>query len=197
VILGIEYEAMATINAGNIEKGMFIKFKDSPNQVTKTEYMSPGKGTPVMRVKMKNAKTGAAGEFTYKSMEQVEVLDVEKKEMQYLYRDGSDMVFMNPTTYEQASVPLSLVEDQIGFLVADLKCWVLWYQDAAIGVTLPPHVVLTVTETEDSVAGNRVNAPKKLAKLETGIEIQVPLFIKVGDKISIDTTTGQYLVRAN
>jgi elongation factor P len=188
---------MATINAGNITKGMFIKFKDVPQQVTKTEYMSPGKGTPVMRVKMKNATTGAASEFTYKSMEQVEVLEVEKKEMQYLYRDGNDLVFMHPKTFEQASVPMSLVEDQVGLFVPDLMCWVLWYQERAIGVTLPPHVVMTVIETEDSVAGNRVNAPKKLAKMETGIEIQVPLFIKVGDKISIDTSNSQYLVRAN
>lgn len=186
---------MATINAGNIAKGMYIMFKDAPCQVMKADFMAPGKGSPIMRVKFKNVQTGSAGEFTYKTNESVEVADVEKKEMQYLYKDGDGVVFMDPRTFEQAVIPADLLEDQIGFLVADLKVWVMWYNEKAIGVILPPNVNLKVIESPDSVAGNRVNAPKKLVKLETGMEIQAPLFIKEGEMIIVDTTLGEYVGR--
>lgn len=125
----------------------------------------------------------------------VEVADIEKKEMDYLYRNGGEMVFMNSKTYEQASVPVSLVEDKLGFFIDNLKCWVMFYKGEAIGVTLPPNVTLKVVESPDDVAGNRINAPKKAVKLETGMTAQVPLFVKVGEKVSIDTSTGGYLGR--
>lgn len=174
---------------------MYLIFKGKPHLVTKADFMSPGKGSAVMRVKYKSVENGAALEFTYKTNEQVEVADVEKKEMEYLYRDGDDLVFMNPKTYDQASIPMTLIEDQVGYLIPNLKCWVLWYKDEAIGVSLPPNVTLTVIESPDSVAGNRINAPKKDVKVETGITVAAPIFIKVGEKIMIDTTTGEYLGR--
>ena len=184
-----------TINAGNITKGSFIIFKGAPVFITKAEFMSPGKGSPVMRIKFKNVQTGSAGEFTYKTSEQVEVAEIEKKEMEYLYRDGEELIFMNPKTYDQVSIPLALVEDQFGYLTPNLKCWIVWYKGDPIGANLPAHVTLEVTESPDDVAGNRVNAPKKTVKLETGIEAQVPLFIKVGEKVQLDTSTGEYLGR--
>lgn len=186
---------MITVNAGNITKGMYLIFKGKPHLVTKADFMSPGKGSAVMRVKYKSVETGAAIEFTYKTNEQIEVADVEKKEMEYLYRDGSELVFMNPKTYDQASIPLKLIEDQVGYLIPNLKCWVLWYKGEAIGAALPPNVTLTVTESPNEVAGNRINAPKKGVKVETGITVAVPIFIKNGEKVSIDTTTGEYLGR--
>jgi elongation factor P len=186
---------MSTISAGNITKGGYIMFKGYPVLVVKTEFMSPGKGSPVMRVKFRNVQTGAAGEFTYKTSENIEVAEVEKKEMQFLYREGSDVVFMDPKTYDQASVPAVLLEGQLGYLIANLKCFVLWYKGEAIGVTLPVHVTLKVTESPDEIAGNRINAPKKQVKVETGILVAAPLFIKVGESIMIDTATGAYLSR--
>lgn len=186
---------MNTVNAGNLSKGMYIMFKMAPHAVTKTEYMSPGKGTPVMRVRLKNAQTGIVQEFTYKSMESIELVEVVKKELQFLYRDSNDIVFINPKTYEQEGLPMSLLEGKIKFLVQDLKCYVLFYKDKPIGIDLPPNVVLKVIEAEDSVAGNRVNAPKKPVKLETGVTIDAPIFIKVGDKISVDTSSGTYISR--
>lgn len=186
---------MITINAGNITKGSYIIFKGAPVQITKAEFMSPGKGSPVMRLKFKNVQTGTAGEFTYKTGDLVEVADVEKREMEFLYRDGDELVFMNPKTFDQASVAMSLIEDQVGYLTPNLKCWVVWYKDSAIGVGLPPNVVLTVVESPNEVAGNRINAPKKTVKLDTGIEAQVPIFIKKGEKVMIDTTSGEYLGR--
>jgi elongation factor P len=186
---------MDTINAGNITKGSFILFKGAPVFITKAEFMSPGKGSPVMRIKFKNVQTGNAGEFTYKTSESVEVAEVEKKEMEYLYRDGDELTFMDPKTYDQASIPLKLVEDQFGYLTPNLKCWIVWYKGLPIGVALPANVTLKVVESPDDVAGNTVNAPKKTVKLETGIEAQVPLFIKIGEKVQLDTSTGGYLGR--
>jgi elongation factor P len=186
---------MITVNAGNITKGMYLIFKGTPHLVTKTEFMSPGKGSAVMRVKYKSVENGSALEFTYKTNEQVEVADVEKREMEFLYRAGDELVFMNPKTYDQASVPMALIEDQVGFLIPNLHCWVLWYKDAAIGVSLPPNVTLKVIESPNEVAGNRINAPKKTVKVETGMEVMVPIFIKLGEKVMIDTTTKEYLGR--
>ncbi len=186
---------MATTNAGNISKGIYLIFKGIPQLVTKTEFMSPGKGSAIMRVRFKNPHTGSAQDFTYKTNEQVEVADVEKKEMQFLYRDGDEVTFMDQRTYEQATIPFSLIEDQFGYLTPELKVTILFYEEKAIGASLPAHVTMRVTEAFDAVAGNRVNAPKKPVTVETGIEVQVPLFIKTGDLIVIDTTTGDYLQR--
>jgi len=185
---------METINAGNISKGSYIIFKGAPVAVTKTEFMSPGKGSPVMRIKFKNVQTGSAGEYTYKTSEQVEVAEISKREMQFLYKDGSELVFMDPQSYDQVSIPTGLVE-KLGYLIPNLKCWIVWYKEKAIGATLPSHVTLKVIESPNEVAGNRINAPKKTVKLETGIEAQVPLFIKVGESVTIDTETDAYLSR--
>lgn len=186
---------MITVNAGNITKGMYLIFKGEPHLVTKGEFMSPGKGSAVMRVKYKSVKTGSAIDFTYKTQEQVEVADIEKKEMEFLYRDGNDVVFMNPKTFDQVSVPVVLVEDKLGYFIGNLKCWVMFFNGKAVGVTLPPNVTLVVTESPDEVTGNRINAPKKNVKTETGIIVQAPIFIKIGEKIIVDTTTGEYLGR--
>jgi elongation factor P len=188
---------MATVNAGNLSKGMYIIFKGTPHQVSKTEFMSPGKGTPVMRTRLKNVETGSVQEFTYKSAENVVVADVDKKEMQYLYRDGNDFVFMNPKNFDQVTVSGVVLDDRSGFLVADMKCQVLSYEDEVLGVELPPNVVLKVIEAPDSIAGNRINAPKKLIKVETGMTLNAPIFVRVGDRISVDTTSGEYLSRVN
>ena len=184
-----------TISAGNITKGSFIIFKGNPVFVTKADFMSPGKGAAIMRVKFKNVATGVAGEFTFKTNETIELADIEKREMEYLYRDGEELVFMDPKNYDQVNIPLALIEDQFGYLTPNLKCWIVWHKGEAIGVNFPAHVTLEVTESPDDVAGNRVNAPKKTVKLETGIEAQVPLFIKIGEKVQLDTDTGEYLGR--
>lgn len=186
---------MVTINAGNIQKGNYLMFKGEPHLVTKADFMSPGKGAAIMRVKYKSIKTGAAIDFTYKTNEQVEVADIEKKEMDFLYRSGGEMVFMNTKTFDQASVPFALIEDKIGFFIGNLKCWVMFFNGEAIGVALPPNVTLKVVESPNEVAGNRINAPKKTVKLETGMQAQVPIFIKTGENVSIDTATGEYLGR--
>lgn len=170
-------------------------FKSKPHMVTKADFMSPGKGAAVMRVKYKSVETGAASEFTYKTNEQVEVADVEKKEVEFSYRDGDEMIFMSPRTYEQFNVPVKLVEDKLGFFNGNIPCWLTMYKGEPIGVTLPSSVTFVVTESPNDIAGNRINAPKKTVKLETGMEAQVPIFIKKGEKVMIDTETNEYVGR--
>lgn len=188
---------MSNMNAGNIAKGMYILFKNQPHLVTRADFMAPGKGSAIMRVKFKNVNSGSVQDFTYKTNEQVEVADVEKQEMQFLYIDGDDVFFMDPRSYEQVSISAKFFEGTIGFLNTESKYIVMWYDEKPIGVILPKNVTLTVTESPDAVAGNRVNAPKKPAVLETRASIQVPLFVKKGDRIIIDTETGEYMSRAN
>lgn len=185
------------IKGGNIKKGNYIMFKGFPHQVTKTEFVSPGKGSAFTRAKLKHAKSGYVEEFTFKSSEPVEELDVASQEMQYLYTDADDVVFMDPRTFEQISISKKLLDDKLGYLTPDLTLYALMYEDEAIGVRFPLNVKLKVTEAEDSTAGNRVNAPKKPITLETGLVIQAPIFIKPGEIVSVDTETGEYVGRVN
>jgi len=187
---------MATIKAGNITKNSFVLYKGQPHRVVKADFYSPGKGSALMRVKMKSAVTGMNAEFTYKTNEPVEDVDVDKKEMQFLYADEVEATFMDERTYEQVSVPVALVKDKLGVLTSEVRVNVMFYQDKAIGVLLPPNVTLGVTEAHEAVAGNRVNAPKKPVTLETGLEVQVPLFIKTGDRVIVDTDSLNYLARS-
>lgn len=185
------------IKGGNITKGNYILFKGAPWLVTKTEFVSPGKGSAFTRAKLKNARTGASQEFTFKSTESIEELEVNSKEMQFLYLDESEAMFMDPRDYEQVGVPLDLLDGRELYLTPDISVYILFFDDKAIGVRLPPTVKLKVTYAEDATAGNRVNAPKKPVTVETGMVVQAPLFIKVGDTISIDTDSGLYQSRIN
>lgn len=191
------YNTAMIKDAGNLAKGIYVLYRGAPNLITKTEFMNPGKGSAIMRVKYKNPETGAASEFTYKTSDRVEIVEVEKKVMQFLYADSSEVFFMDPQTYDQVSIKASLMEGQTEYLLPNMECYVLLYQNLAIGVLIPPHVRLKVTEAGEAVAGSTVNGAKKTVKLETGIEIAVPLFIKTGETILVDTGSGEYLSRAN
>lgn len=188
---------MAEIKAGNIRKGMYILFKNEPFIVTKTDFMSPGKGSAFMRVKLRSLKTENTQEFTYKSTESVEQLDITSQEMQFLYVDSDEVVFMNARTYEQVSIARSLVGDSADLLTADISVYIMFYDDKAIGVSLPPKVTLSVTHAQDADAGNTVGQARKPVTLETGLVIQAPLFVKTGDKLIVDTLTKTYVSRAN
>lgn len=187
---------MSTIKAGNVSKGMFILFRNNPCEVTKAEFYHPGKGSAVNRLKLRNVKSGGTVDFTYKSNEQVEQLDVTSQEMQYLYHDPSEVVFIDPRSYEQVTLPASLFEGKLGYLTPDIKVYVQFYEEEPLAVSLPPKVKLKVTESPDAVAGNRVNAPKKTVVMETGLEVQAPIFIKEGEILVIDTETNEYVSRA-
>lgn len=185
------------INGGNIKKGSYIMFKNEPCLVTLTEFVSPGKGSAFMRTKLKNIKTGNVVEFTFKSVEMVEEADVATLEMQYLYQDGQEYVFMNPRSFEQVNVPGSVMEEYLPYLLPEQVMYVVFFNEKPIGIRFPNKVTLKVVYAEDTVAGGRINAPKKKVKLETGYEIEVPLFVKEGESIIVDTYSGLYVSRAN
>lgn len=186
---------MSEIKAGSIRKGMYISFKNQPHVITKTDFVSPGKGSAFMRAKLKNVSTGSVQEFTFKSNESVEELEVSSLEMQFLYADSSEVVFMNARSYEQAAVPRDLIEDKIDLLTPEISCYILFYEDKALGVNLPPKVTLKVVEAQDAAAGNTVGQARKPVVLETGLEVAAPVFVKVGDSLIIDTETKQYVSR--
>jgi elongation factor P len=188
---------MSSIKAGNIRKGMYLLFKNQPHIVTKTDFMSPGKGSAFMRVRLKNVVSANTQEFTYKSNESVEELEINTKQMQFSYADGSELVFIEPQTYEQVSIDRSLLEDKMGLLVPDLIVYVMIYEDKPLGVSFPPKVKMTVTQADEAVAGNTVGKAMKEIEVETGMKLLAPLFVKVGDLISVDTETSQYVSRVN
>lgn len=148
-----------------------------------------------MKVNLKNAEDGNSQSFTFKSNEIVEELEVSSLEMQYLYHDQTEAVFMNPRSYEQVTIPLSLIEDKQGYLVPELKVYILVFEDQPLGVSFPPKISLKVVDAPDATAGNRAKAAKKDVTLETGLVVQAPLFIKTGENIIIDTDSGTYVSR--
>ncbi|OGJ16465.1 MAG: elongation factor P [Candidatus Pacebacteria bacterium RIFCSPHIGHO2_01_FULL_46_16] len=184
------------IKAGNIRKGMYILFKNAPYQVTKTDFMSPGKGSALMRVKLKSVLSSGTTDFTFKSQESVEEVEVSSKQMQYLYQDASELIFMDGSSFEQMNVPLDLVGDQYKLLKESQQVYVLLYDEKPIGVRLPDKITLTVAHAEDADGGNTVGQARKMVELETGFEILAPLFVKTGDALIIDTATMSYLSRA-
>lgn len=188
---------MATVKAGNIKKGSHIRFRDKPMLVTKTEFSFPGKGSAFMKVILKDLSSGATRSFTYKSNESVEELDVSSIELQFLYMDADDVVFMNPRSYEQSAVPIALLDGKENMLSAAAKVYVQFFEEQPIGVSFPPKVTLTVAEAPEATAGNRSKAAKKDVTMETGLVVQAPLFIKTGDILIIDTEDGQYVSRSN
>lgn len=187
---------MSTIKANQLKRDMFILFKDQPFQVLKCEFYFPGKGSAFAKTRLKNVKTGNVQEYTYKSADQVELVDVETVELQYLYADGDIYYFMNPQSFEQFEVKKQVFEGKERFLLPEMKMYFLFYEGEVIGVRFPLKVKLKVTESASAVAGNTVNAPKKSVKVETGVEVLAPLFIKEGAVIIVDTETGEYVSRA-
>jgi elongation factor P len=175
---------------------MYILYKDQPCAVVKCEFYFPGKGSAFARTKIKNVKTGNVYEYTFKSSDMVEAVDVDTTELQYLYADGDLYHFMNPRTYDQFEIPKSIFDGKEVYLLPEMKMFFNYYEGEVIGVRFPLKVTVKVTEAQEAVAGNTVNAPKKSATIETGVEVMVPLFVKQGETIIVDTETGEYVSRA-
>lgn len=193
---------MSTIKANQLKGGMFVLFKDAPHEVVKCEFYFPGKGSAFARTRLKNVRTGSVQDFTYKSSETVEIVEVETIELQYLYADGdlpagkaSTYYFMNPRTFDQFEVKEWVFDGKQKYLLAEMKMFFNQYEGEIIGVRFPPKVTLKVTEAQDAVAGNTVQAAKKPAMTENGFEVMVPLFVKSGETIIVDTESGEYVSR--
>ncbi|GIK83685.1 MAG: elongation factor P [Patescibacteria group bacterium] len=185
------------IKAGNIRKGSYILFKGSPHLVTQADFVSPGKGSAFMRSRLRSIKTGNTQEFTFKSVEPVEEVEVQSQKMQFLYNDGDSAVFMNGQTYEQVEVPLALIGDKAKILTPDIQVHVMFYEGQAVDINFPPKITLQVVQAEEAVAGNTMGTARKLVTVESGFELLAPLFVKEGDFIAINTDTLQYDSRVN
>ena len=187
---------MATITAGDFRNGKTFEMDGKVMQVIEFQHVKPGKGAAFVRTKMKNVVTGAVTETSFNPTAKFEEAFIERKDMEYSYNDGDLYYFMDQETYDMIPLNKDLLGDAFRFVKENTVCKVLSYKGNVFGVECPNFMDLVVTETEPGFAGNTATNVTKPAVLETGAEIKVPLFIDIGDKITIDTRTGEYLSRA-
>ncbi|MBT8762353.1 elongation factor P [Desulfohalobiaceae bacterium Ax17] len=183
------------LSTTDFRRGLKIEIDGTPYEIVDFLHVKPGKGGAFVRTKLKNLLTGGVVDQTFRSGEKVGKPDLETREMQYLYHDGSGYVFMDLTTYEQINVPDETLKEKGGFLKDGQEVRVLVYNGQPIDMDLPAAVILEVTETEPGLKGDTVSGATKPATLETGLVVNVPLFINTGDKIKVDTRTKEYLGR--
>ena len=187
---------MAAITTNDLKNGMTLDLDDGLFQVVEFQHVKPGKGGAFVRTTLKNARSGAVLERTFRAGEKVERAVIDKREMQYLYRDGDDYVFMDNSSYEQLNVGPAQLGDAASYLIEGASPVLLMYRDEIVGVDMPAAVELVVADTEPGVQGDRVSGARKPATLETGLVVQVPLFINPGEKVKVDTRSGEYLGKA-
>ncbi|MDR3330647.1 MAG: elongation factor P [Endomicrobium sp.] len=181
------------ISTSDFKNGINILVDGEPYQVMWFQNHKPGKGGAVMRVKLKHLKRECTIERTFKSGEKVEVLNLNKQKKRFLYKENTDLNFMDMNTYEQISVPSKFLGKMINFLKENLEVEAIYLENELIDIELPIIIEMTITEAEPGIRGDSVTNLTKMAKLETGANIRVPLFIKEGDEIKVDTRTGEYI----
>lgn len=185
---------MATTN--DLKNGLVLKLDNQLWQVVEFQHVKPGKGPAFVRTKIKNVLSGKTVDKTFNAGVKVETATVDRREMQYLYHDGQDYVFMDNETYEQLNITEEIVGDAKNFLLENQTAIIAMHEGQVLFLELPAQVVLEITFTEPGLQGDRSNAGTKPATLETGYEIQVPLFLDEGVKVKVDTRTGAYISRA-
>ncbi|MDR0820773.1 MAG: elongation factor P [Endomicrobium sp.] len=183
------------ISTSNFKNGINILVDGEPYQIAWFQNHKPGKGGAVMRVKLKHLKKGSIIERTFKSGEKFEALTITRQKKQFLYKEGNNFNFMDMNTYEQITVQPELLGKMVNFLKENLEVETIYLEDELIGIDLPVIIEMTIAEAEPGIKGDSVSNMTKTAKLETGADIHVPLFIKEGDKIKVDTRTGEYVER--
>ena len=186
---------MAT--TADFKNGLVLAIDGQLWQITEFQHVKPGKGPAFVRTKLKNVLSGKVVDKTYNAGVKVETATVDRRDTTYLYRDGSDFVFMDSEDYEQHHLPDALVGDAARFLLEGMPVQVAFHNGAPLYLELPVTVELEVTHTEPGLQGDRSSAGTKPATLETGAQIQVPLFINTGDKLKVDSRDGSYLGRVN
>lgn len=184
------------ISTNDLKNGMTLNLPEGLMNVVEFQHVKPGKGGAFVRTKLKNFRTGAVVEKTFRADEKVGLATIDKREMQFLYRDGATYHFMDNTTFDQMEIEASKLGDAVNYLKENDSAILPQYEGEVLGVDLPASVELTVTETEPGVQGDRVSGARKPATVETGLVVQVPLFVDMGDVIKVDTRSGEYLTRA-
>ncbi len=184
------------ISVSDFRNGVTFEMEGKVMQIVEFQHVKPGKGAAFVRVKMRNVITGGVTETTFNPNDKYPTAFVERKKMEYSYSDGDLYYFMDMETFDMIPIDKSVLDDSFHFVKENDTCTVLSYKGNVFGVEAPNFVDLVVTETEPGLAGNTATNTLKPATVETGAEVRVPLFINEGDKITIDTRTGEYLSRA-
>ncbi len=185
------------IKAGSVTKGIFLQWRKAPVLVLDKEFFNPGKGAAVVRLKLKNIKTGSVIREVLRTDEGVEEIEIEHQRLQFLYKSGNQYVFMNPRTYEQLEVDESVVGEARDFIKEGEEYKLSIWEGKVVNLEPPKKIVFTVVTAEDAVKGDTATTATKMVTLENGAEIKVPLFIKKGERIIVNTETGEYVGRAN
>ncbi|THF75919.1 elongation factor P [Cohnella fermenti] len=184
------------ISVNDLKTGLTIEVDGDLCSVVDFQHVKPGKGAAFVRTKLKNLRNGNAIEKTFRAGENVVRAHVENRQVQYLYNSGSEYTFMDNETYDQFNLDKKQLEWEINFLLENMNVNIQSYQGEIIGINIPNSVDLKVVETEPGIKGNTATGATKNAKLETGLNVQVPLFINEGDVLTIDTREGKYVSRA-
>jgi elongation factor P len=187
---------MASVSTNDLKNGMSLRLDDGLFTVIDFQHVKPGKGGAFVRTKLRNVRSGAVIERTYRGAETLEQAVIDKRDMNFLYRDGDDYVFMDQTTFDQLSVGRGALGGTADYLREGGDAIIQLYDGEVVGIDLPASVELVVAETEPGIQGDRVSGARKPATLETGLVVQVPLFVNPGEAIKVDTRTGEYLTRA-
>jgi elongation factor P len=185
------------IKASDISKGMFILIKNEPHVCVEREYVNPGKGSAFVRLKLKNIKSGLVVRQTNKAQDNLEDVNVEYRDVQFLYTDEESYHFMDTKSYEQLAIPVEGNEEKKDFLKDGEMYQVVFWENTPIDIKLPTKMVFTVAEAEKAERGDTVSGATKTITCETGLKVKVPLFIKQGDKILVNTETREYQERVN
>ena len=186
---------MATYNTSDLKKGLKIQMDGVPFSILECQFVKPGKGQALYRLRLLNLLRGTTIDRTLKSGDSIEVADIHEQEMQFLYREGDNFVFMDPKTFDQPAIPKELIGDKVQWLKDNVNCRVMFFNDKAITVEPPAQMTLKVEYTEPGARGNTATNVLKDAKVETGAIVKVPIFIETGEMIKVDTSTGAYLER--
>ena len=184
------------ISVSDFRNGITFEMDGKVMQIVEFQHVKPGKGAAFVRVKMKNVITGGVTETTFNPSDKYPTAYIERKKMEYSYNDGDLYYFMDPDTFELVPIEKTILDDSFRFVKENDTCTIMSYKGKVFGIEAPRFVDLVVTATEPGFAGNTATNTLKPATVETGAEVKVPLFINEGEKIQIDTTTGEYLGRA-
>ena len=184
-------------STADFKNGLVLNIEGQLWQIIEFQHVKPGKGPAFVRTKLKNVLSGKVVDKTFNAGVKVETATVDRRDATYLYRDGSDFVFMDAEDFEQHPLPEALVGDAAGFLLENLQVQIAFHNGAPLYLELPVSIDIVVAHTEPGLQGDRSNAGTKPATVETGAEIQVPLFINIGDKLKVDTRDSSYISRVN
>ncbi len=186
---------MEKVQATNLRPGMVVTFQDAPHRVMAFQHRTPGKGNAVVQAKLRNLRTGTQTETRLMSTESMERLNVEGRQMEYLYEEGSGYIFMDSENYEQITLTRELIETEVPWLEPNIKVVVQYVAEEAMGIELPSTVDIEITETEPPMKGATASASPKPATLANGVVVKVPQFIETGEIVRVDPTEGRYLER--